>query len=348
MRPSSLNKAARSDEGLFERLGSFWGSKISPILNHPANRGRSGPGQYYDIASAGINEGNWQAAASRISAQQDPMAYMETPDGAKDARLVHQALNNPVGMYEAKADALRKRHAYKLQYIDNWKKNNQGKQLSDEALAAHMAEYDSSTLDLDATKQTFNALVDYAEQQPLDYEARFNDSVRSLNNLRKSHAYISANSKNLADSLLNDEGYAHLSNMHAFVNDKNKMSLLKKISPESHEQLQNKRRALTFGYNNHAALKSLKALSTNPLMWLIRTLLLGGSSDLAALRGIHSAVTDTKSDWHKYVSPMISKDNRRYMPWLRLVHNVRGTLTGNKNFKPIIYRKQVQHGNEDA
>ena len=83
----------------------------------------------------------------------------------------------------------------------------------------------------------------------------------------------------------------------------------------------------------------------NPFMWLISSIFSKNPQRFyGAVRNLHSAYTDPNSDWSRYVGGMGLNNYSAYMPMLRLLHNVRGTVSGDPNFKPIYYLGSVSRG----
>lgn len=274
------------------------------------------------------NGGAWRESVQRLT--DDPDRAM-TSEGADDVRNVVDAFNNPTAMAVADTAHMVDRHRY-LSGLKN---------TSADTTELTVSDYDKAHPAPSVRKKQLQPLLEplvrYAESQPGDYADNYGKAASGFGKALSAAEYVEDAGEDYG-KLLSDDGYAHLKNLQAIANDDARMKTLREMSPESYKKLVDKRNMLNFAVNNRSSLQDLWAFKQNPLMWLIRSIF---SRDprrfYGAIRNLHTAFTDKNSDWYKYLGGAKLSDYAGYMPWLRLAHNVRGTVGGDANFKPITY-----------
>ena len=352
-------------ESFPEKLGRYWGTYVPLILNHPVNYGRKGPNQYFDVLRAGFNARKYKDAANRISkAPGGALEYFSDPDNAGDAELIHDALDNKVAAYEAKAARARDRHLNTIAETKKWRLANPGKEIPESELNKIRNAYDTANprTDLDQTREQLGAVINHAKTAPGGYAKNFATTMRMFRDAKAAADYlIPADSSGKVvgrenfDDYFSDEAKGHIDAIHRLTSDPGRLNILKSVDKNIYNDLEKYKNHIAFASKNHGALKSLWSLYNNPLMWIVRALVIGDRNAFAAIRGMHDMTTNRNSEWYRAANDAMkdlgfSPEERErgyaalknkvnpYMPWARLLHNVRGVAGGSKDFKPITYR----------
>lgn len=362
---SVLRKTAKSESWL-DTVGRYWGTYVPLLLNHPANHGRTGPNQYFEVLEAGLNQDDWAEAAYRVSnAPGGAIDYFSHPDNAEDAELLYRALSNRVAVREAENARTLAKHRYKISETKKWLQNNPGKEMSDAELSEIMAKYDAANpkTDLKLIHKQLGAVIDHANKTPGDFANNFSTTMRVFRDAQQAGNYLFPRDpktgkiigRNSLEEYFNEDGKKHIDAVNRLASDPARMNILKRIDTDTYNDINKYKKQLSFASRNHGALKSLYSLYNNPFMWLVRAIFLGDRDALSAIRGMHAMTTDRNSEWYqvaddtlgavglgpedrKNIHTSIKKAAKPYMPWARLLHNVRGVAGGDKDFKPIIYR----------
>lgn len=349
---------------LGDKIGTGWGWLDTNFLNNPLNKGRTGPNQYFDLIQAAANKDAWKSAAVRAGSHPGgAMEYFSDPNNADDAMSLYTALDNRAARTKIKQDQVVDRYRAISAAKDEWKRANPGKQITREIEDSIASKYKQLySEDYDAVHRQLGLMINHATKAKGGFRKNFSTTMRMLNDAKNAGNYLLPRDgtgeilvrENVGD-YFSDEAKKHIDAMHRLASDDARMSMLKDIDKNAYDNLNKYKSRIAFASRNHGALKSLWSLKTNPLMWIVRALLFGDRNAFAAIRGINDIITNRNSEWYKAANDTLAdlgvgegdrekaysafrKKVNPYLPWARLLHNVRGVLGGSKDFKPIIYR----------
>lgn len=251
-----------------------------------------------------------------------------TEEGAGDARRLYKEL-----------DTVHERNAASEEHNKKRQKALNEAQARGEDVSSYMKKWDRDNPSPDTIYSALSMAREEATGSSMwqgsdKWNKGFADSMKRWRDINNSANYVEDNAGNYGQ-LLGDQGFDHMKRLHGLVNDKASMERLKKYNYKAYEKLLAGKNKLNWAVNNRDNLRSLHNMQSSPFMWLISALFDRDPSRLyGATRSLNSAISDPNSDWYRFMGKDAQK-YAAYLPWLNLLYNMRGAVSGDSNFTPI-------------